>query len=75
VNDLIRLYVANLRRSPKPLRTLDHIEWMLTSHVGAPNAIPASAYIVCDITPSMHKVLAGHDAFATPDKQGYFGFH
>lgn len=35
VNDLIRLYVADLRRSPKPLRTLDHIEWMLTSHVGA----------------------------------------
>jgi integrase len=36
VNNLIRLYVADLRRSPKPLRTLDHIEWMLTSHVGAP---------------------------------------
>jgi integrase len=35
VNDLIRLYVADLRRSPNPLRTLDHIEWMLTSHVGA----------------------------------------
>jgi integrase len=35
VNDLIRQYVADLRRSPKPLRTLDHIEWMLTSHVGA----------------------------------------
>jgi hypothetical protein len=30
VNDLIRLYVADLQRSPKPLRTLDHIEWMLT---------------------------------------------
>jgi hypothetical protein len=35
VNDLIRLYVADLRRSPKPLRTIDHIEWMLTSYVGA----------------------------------------
>ena len=35
VNDLIRLYVADLRRSPKPLRTLDRIEWMLTSHVAA----------------------------------------
>ena len=44
--------------------------------VSAANSlIPASAYIVCDVTPSMQKVLRRYDAFATPDKQGYYGFH
>jgi hypothetical protein len=41
----------------------------------ANGSIPASAYIVCDVTPSMQKVLRRYDAFATPDKQGYYGFH
>lgn len=36
VSDLIKAYVADLRRSPKPLRTLDTIELLLTNLVGGP---------------------------------------
>ncbi len=44
--------------------------------VSASNStIPATAYIVCDVTQSMRKILRTHDAFATPDKQGFYGFH
>jgi hypothetical protein len=37
--------------------------------------IPASVYCVCDLTPSLKKVLKHFDAFVTPDGQGYYGFH
>jgi len=37
--------------------------------------IPASIYCVCDLTPSMRRVLKLHDAFSTPDNQGFYGFH
>jgi len=37
--------------------------------------IPASAYCICDLTPSFRQVLKDFDAFATPDNQGYYGFH
>jgi hypothetical protein len=37
--------------------------------------VPATAYAVCDITPSLRTVLEDMDAQATPDKQGYYGFH
>lgn len=37
--------------------------------------IPATAYCICDLTPSLRKVLEDLDAFATPDNEGYYGFH
>ncbi|HUC49373.1 MAG TPA: hypothetical protein VMA30_08295 [Xanthobacteraceae bacterium] len=37
--------------------------------------IPATAYCICDMTPTMRQVLKTFDAFTTPDKQGYYGFH
>lgn len=37
--------------------------------------IPAIAYSICDITPSLKQVLKDLDATETPDKQGYYGFH
>jgi hypothetical protein len=39
------------------------------------NVVPATVYCVCDITPTMQHVLRVYDAFVTPDKQGYYGFH
>lgn len=37
--------------------------------------IPAHCYIVCDITPSLRKLLINRDATATPDGQGFYGYH
>lgn len=37
--------------------------------------IPASVYCICDLTPTIRKVLKMYDAFQTPDGQGYYGFH
>jgi hypothetical protein len=37
--------------------------------------IPANAYAVCDLTASLRGVMDNMDAFATADRQGYYGFH
>jgi hypothetical protein len=37
--------------------------------------VPATAYAVCDITPTLRTVLEDMDAQPTPDNQGYYGFH
>lgn len=37
--------------------------------------IPAQCYIVCDITPSLRRLLVNRDATATPDGQGFYGYH
>jgi len=37
--------------------------------------IPATAYAICDLTPTMKQALKDLDAWETPDKQGYYGFH
>jgi len=37
--------------------------------------IPAMAYIVCDITPSLEKILINNDAQITPDKRSFYGYH
>lgn len=37
--------------------------------------IPATAYCICDLTPTMRKALSNMDAFVSPDGQGYYGFH
>jgi hypothetical protein len=41
----------------------------------AGDKIPASCYVICDLTPSLQKVLLNLDAEITPDKQGYYGYH
>lgn len=43
--------------------------------VTANDRIPATVYAVCDLRPSLRTVLREMDAFATPDKMGYYGFH
>lgn len=46
---------------------------------GRPFSIPAHlpiyAYIVCDLTPSLHKQARDYQLTKTPDSQGYFGYH
>lgn len=37
--------------------------------------IPTNCFIVCDITPKLREQLADWDATATPDGQGFYGFH
>jgi hypothetical protein len=37
--------------------------------------IPATAYCVCDITPTLRTALGDFDAQSTPDNQGYYGFN
>ena len=37
--------------------------------------IPAFAYIVCDMTPSLRQVLIDRDAKGTPDGLMFYGFH
>jgi hypothetical protein len=41
----------------------------------ANDKIPASAYCICDITPSLRTILKDFDAFITPDNQSYYGFN
>lgn len=41
----------------------------------ANDRIPAHCYVVCDLTPTMKKILISRDATATPDGQGFYGFH
>ncbi len=37
--------------------------------------IPATAYAICDLTPTLRAVLDEMDAQITPDNQGFYGFH
>ncbi|WP_441279843.1 ATP-binding protein [Bradyrhizobium sp. 63_E2_N1_3] len=37
--------------------------------------IPATVYAVCDLTDTLRSALRDMDADATPDNQGYYGFH
>ncbi|ESZ19915.1 hypothetical protein [Mesorhizobium sp. L48C026A00] len=41
----------------------------------AGDKIPAFAYVVCDITPSMHAELKMSDAMPTLDQRSYYGYH
>jgi hypothetical protein len=41
----------------------------------ANDKIPATAYCICDITPTLKTVLADLDTFTTPDHQSYYGFN
>jgi hypothetical protein len=41
----------------------------------ANHKIPATAYCICDITPTLQTILADLDALATPDNQSYYGFN
>ena len=36
--------------------------------------IPTTCYVVCDLTPRMHKVLKDRDATPMPDGQGFYGY-
>jgi hypothetical protein len=37
--------------------------------------IPAMIFVIADLTPRLRQVLVDFSATATPDKQGYYGFH
>lgn len=37
--------------------------------------IPTNCFVVCDITPKIAAILTDRDATATPDGQGFFGYH
>jgi hypothetical protein len=41
----------------------------------ANDKIPATAYCICDITPSLRTILKDFDAFIAPDNQSYYGFN
>lgn len=41
--------------------------------VAAPD-IPTTCYVVCDLTPKLHKVLKDRDATIMPDGQGFYGY-
>lgn len=38
------------------------------------DSIPAYCYVICDLTPSMHKICLNHDFKKTYDNLGYFGY-
>jgi hypothetical protein len=37
--------------------------------------IPTTACSICDLTPTLKQALKAIEAYATPDNQGYYGFH
>jgi hypothetical protein len=37
--------------------------------------VPAFAYVVCDITSKLHRMLKNFDAMPTPDGLAYYGYH
>ncbi|CAN5537521.1 hypothetical protein BH11PLA2_BH11PLA2_16410 [soil metagenome] len=43
--------------------------------ISIPAHLPIYAYIVCDLTPSLHKQARDYQLTKTPDSQGYFGYH
>lgn len=43
--------------------------------ISIPSHLPIYAYIVCDLTPSLHKQARDYQLTKTPDSQGYFGYH
>ena len=43
--------------------------------ISIPPHLPIYAYIVCDLTPSLHKQARDYQLTKTPDSQGYFGYH
>jgi hypothetical protein len=53
-------------------RFLDHKGQVIAA---SNEKIPASCYVIADLTPSMRKVLDAFDAQPTPDQQGFYGYH
>jgi hypothetical protein len=43
--------------------------------ISIPAHLPIYAYIVCDLTSSLHKQARDYQLTKTPDSQGYFGYH
>lgn len=43
--------------------------------ISIPSHLPIYAYIVCDLTPSLHKQARDYQFTKTPDSEGYFGYH
>lgn len=43
--------------------------------IGDKDRIPFYAYVICDFTPKLNKLLASRDYIVTPDGMGYFYFH
>lgn len=43
--------------------------------ISIPSHLPIYAYIVCDLTQSLHKQARDYQLTKTPDSQGYFGYH
>jgi hypothetical protein len=43
--------------------------------ISIPAHLPIYAYIVCDLTTSLHKQARDYQLTKTPDSQGYFGYH
>jgi hypothetical protein len=43
--------------------------------ISIPAHLPIYAYIVCDLTQSLHKQARDYQLTKTPDSQGYFGYH
>jgi hypothetical protein len=37
--------------------------------------IPATIFVVADLTPKLRQVLIDFNATMTPDKQGFYGYH
>jgi hypothetical protein len=40
-----------------------------------PGEIPATIFVVADLTPRLRQILEDFSATMTPDKQGYYGYH
>lgn len=66
------------------LQVFDQINDIRAGHVlndagrpirAANTTIPAFAYVICDITPKLDKVLKNSDATPTPDGLAYYGYH